>query len=219
MDPQRGDYGFMAILIFLIASILYNPQGTSSIVHNTSPNVCNNQVDIRECTTSMYLSMVLDYPYEEFMSMISNINKLKWILALAFQISVQQVLLYDTAMNAPYAQIKVQLLLPPSQVGMIKNKLDSIFTIPPVNPVTFIHPNLIDLCRKHTSTGFTSGIDQLNGTCTSNITNNSVLPDNNIELPMLNKAGYKADPNSDLMMIMNSYNFPVQQVWWLIYSV
>jgi hypothetical protein len=219
MDPPRGDYGFMAILIFLIVLILYKPQETSTVVHNKSPNVCNNPVDIRECTTRMYLSMVLDYPYEEFMSMTSNINKLKWILALAFQVSVQQVLIYDTAMNAPYAQIKIQLLLPPSQVETVKNKLDSIFTIAPTNPVTFIHPNLIELCRKHTSTGLISGIDQVNGTCTSNITDNSVLPDDNIELPMLEKAGYKADPNSDLMMIMNSSNFPVHQVWWLIYSV
>jgi hypothetical protein len=167
----------------------------------------------------MYLSMVIDYPFEEFMSMISNINKLKWILALTLQVSVQQVLIYDTSMNAPYAQVRIQLLLPPNQVEIVRNKLDSIFTTPPINPVTFIHPNLIELCRKHTATGFASGIDQVNGTCTSNITGNTVLPDDNIELPMLNKAGYKADSNSDLITIMNAYDFPVQQVWWLIYSV
>jgi hypothetical protein len=218
MDPQRRDYGFMAILIFLIMSILYKPNGTPSTSTSTTTDICENPIDIRTCTTSMYLAMVIDYPYEEFISMMSNINKLKWILALALQVSVQQVFIYDTTMNAPYAQLKIKLLLPPSQVEIVKSKLNSIFTIPPVNPVTFIHPNLIELCRKHTATGFTSGIDQVAGTCTSNITN-SVLPDDNIELPMLNKAGYKADSNSDLITIMNSYNFPVHQVWWLIYSV
>ena len=225
-----GNNTFMFALVVLIMWVLVKkpvlPVGITPTPSTNPPPVidmCSNPVNIDSCTDKMYIALALNIPFDDYANTQEYVkNQIGFLISVALNIPMQQVYVQDFTAVSTYTQVHILLLLPPGEKQTIVDRINAIFSVPPVTPVTDINPFLMTLCTKLTFdqngnvSGTTSGL--INGTCTGSIVGNlrSQTPNQNFQLPLREKAGFSADSNSDLMKTIVRMNYPITKVWWLV---